>query len=113
MSEFLTPGQLASLPVAVALVTVIVNVLRKSLSFNPSWVALAISLVYAVVVFVWPIPAPAATTQDWAIRIVMAVIAAFMITGGASDISGRLAVRNSNAQTRGVDSKPPFSTRWY
>jgi H+/gluconate symporter-like permease len=114
MSEFLTPGQLASLPVAVAVVTIFVNVIQRSFNINPSWMALAISMAYALLVFVWPIPAPAATAQEWAVRIVMAVIAAFMVAGGASDVSGRRAAREESAPTtRSAKDGPPLMRRWY
>lgn len=114
MSEFLSPAQMATLPVAVAVVSLIANVLRRSFQANPSWMALGISLVYALAVFVWPLPATAATAQEWAVRVVVAIVAAFMVAAGASDLSGRLAPKQDPFTSLQMEQRnQSLMRRWY
>lgn len=111
MSEFPPVETLATLPVAIAVVALAVNVLRRSFQFNPTWLALAVSLVYSAAVFVWPIPPAAQSIQDWFVRAVVAIGAAFIITGTASDVSGRMASRSDDVRSASANTK--LWRRWY
>lgn len=108
MSEFLTAGQIVTLPVAVGLVWFVANWAHAQVGWPAQRVAAGVALVYAVAVFVWPLPAPAATGQEWAVRVVVALCNAVVVVAAASDLSGRLEARG----VRGRGSRT-FSVRWW
>lgn len=111
MDEFLSVEQIATLPVAAAIVWFLANWLHRQFSFNPQISAMVIALIYALAVFVWPVPPPVATVQEWAVRFVVAVVGAILVVSTASDATSRLEARNARRGMLPTDAS--FNRRWY